>query len=35
VLTDLIFPNPESEGLEVYALGGTVQISAEIWGLNS
>jgi fructan beta-fructosidase len=35
VLTNLIYPSFESDGLEVHAIGGSVQISAEIWGLNS
>jgi fructan beta-fructosidase len=35
VMTDLIYPNPESDGLEVYAVGGTVEVSGQIWELNS
>jgi fructan beta-fructosidase len=35
VITDLIYPSPDSDGLEVYAIGGTVQVNAEIWELNS
>jgi fructan beta-fructosidase len=35
VLTDLIFPSPDSDGLEVYAVGGTVEVTAQIWELNS
>jgi fructan beta-fructosidase len=35
VITDLIYPSPESDGLEVYAIGGTVEVTAEIWELNS
>lgn len=35
VMTDLIYPSFESDGLEVYAIGGTVQVTAQIWELNS
>jgi fructan beta-fructosidase len=35
VITDLIYPNPDSDGLEVYAIGGTVEMTAQIWELNS
>ncbi len=35
VLTDLIYPSFDSDGLEVYAVGGTVEVTAQIWELNS
>jgi fructan beta-fructosidase len=35
VLTDLIYPSFNSDGLEVYAVGGTVEVTAQIWELNS
>jgi fructan beta-fructosidase len=35
VITDLIYPSPDSDGLEVYAIGGSIQVNAEIWELNS
>ncbi len=34
VITELIYPNPEADGLEVYAIGGTVSVNAEIWKLD-
>jgi fructan beta-fructosidase len=36
VLTDLIFPSPESNGLEVYVKGGSAKlISMDVWRLKS
>lgn len=35
VITELIYPKPENDELEIYAIGGTVSVNAEIWELNS
>ncbi len=35
VITELIYPNPDSDGLELYAIGGSVEVSGQIWELNS
>ena len=34
-MTDLIFPNPTSNGLEVYAEGGSAWVeSLDVWSLE-
>jgi fructan beta-fructosidase len=35
VITDLIYPQPEDDRVEVYAIGGHVQVKAQIWELTS
>ena len=35
VITELIYPQPEDDGLEVYAVGGAVNANVTIWKLNS
>jgi sucrose-6-phosphate hydrolase SacC (GH32 family) len=36
VVTDQIFPAPESDGVALYALGGTARlVSLDAWPLNS
>jgi sucrose-6-phosphate hydrolase SacC (GH32 family) len=36
VITDLIFPSPEADGLALFAKGGTARlISLDVWGLQS
>jgi fructan beta-fructosidase len=34
VMTELIYPQPDDDGIEIYGIGGTVEVNAKIWELE-